>query len=63
MVAFFYVSLMDSSPLKKLYGTFLWMGFNCFKVAKPLSGDSLLLTTQFPGVPGIHLINIGRMKG
>ena len=27
-----------------------------------LRGDSFLFTTQFPGVPGTHLIDFGRMK-
>ena len=31
------------------------MGFNCFKATETLRGDSLLFTTQFPGVPGTHL--------
>ena len=39
------------------------MGFNCLKHTKPLEGDSLLFTTQSPGVPGTHLINFGGMKG
>ena len=42
---------------------FLWMGFNCFKAAEPLWGDSLLFTTKFPENPGTHLIDLGRMKG
>ena len=47
----------------KLYGPILWMGPNCLKDAEPLRGDSLLFTTQFPGVPGTHLINFGGKKG
>ena len=39
------------------------MWFNCLKHAKPLEEDSLLFTTQSPGVPGTHLINFGGMKG
>ena len=39
------------------------MGFNCLKATEPLRGDSLLSTTQSPGVPGTHLINFERMKG
>ena len=57
---------ISSSPLsikKKLCGPFLWMGFNCLKAAEPLRGECLLFTLQFPGVPGIQLINLGRMKG
>ena len=29
---------------KKLYGSFLWMGFNYLKALEPLQGDSLLFT-------------------
>ena len=39
------------------------MGFNCLKVTEPLRGDSLFFTTQFPGLPGTHLIDLGRMEG
>ena len=46
---------------KKLYGPFLWMGFNCLKATGPLRGDSLL--TRSPGVRGSHLIDLTRMKG
>ena len=52
-----------SNREKKLYGSFLWMGFNCLKATEPLRRDSLLFTTQFPGVPGTHLIDFRRMKG
>ena len=47
----------------KLYGPILWMGPNCLKDAKPLRGDSLLFTTQFPGVPGTHLLKFAGRKG
>ena len=47
----------------KLYGYFLWIGFNCLKATEPLWGDSFLFTTQFPGVPGTHLINVDGKKG
>ena len=47
----------------KLYGPFIWMGFNCLKSTKPLWGDSLLLTTRSPGVHGTHTLDIRRMKG
>ena len=30
---------------------------------EPLRGDSLLYTTKFPEIPGIHFIDLGRMKG
>ena len=39
------------------------MWFNCPKATEPLRGDSLLFTTQSPGVPGTHLTDLGRMKG
>ena len=48
---------------EKLYDPILWMWFNCLKATKPLRGDSLLFTTQPPGVRGTHLIDLGRMKG
>ena len=57
---------ISSSPLsikKKLYGPFLWMVLNCLKAAEPLQGQCLLFTLQFPGVPDIQLVNLGRMKG
>ena len=41
----------------------LWMGFKCLKATEPLRRDSLLFTTQSPGVPGTRLINFGGMKG
>ena len=28
----------------------------------PLRGGSLLFNTKFPEIPGIHLIDLGRMK-
>ena len=34
------------------------MGFNCFKATEPLGGDSLLFTTEFPGINGTHLIDL-----
>ena len=47
----------------KLYGPFLWMGFNCLKATEPLQEDSLSFTIQSPGIPGIYLINLRSMKG
>ena len=46
----------------KFYSPFLWMWFNCLKVTEPLRGDSLLFTTQSPGFPSTHLIDLRRMK-
>ena len=54
---------LTTLSLKKLYGPFLWLGFNCLRVAEPLRGGSLLFTTKFPAIPGTHLIDLGRMKG
>ena len=31
---------------KKLYGPFLWMGFNCLKPTEPLRRGTLLFTTK-----------------
>ena len=47
----------------KLYGPFLWMGFKFLKATESLWGDSLLFTTQSPGIPGTRLINLSGMKG
>ena len=45
---------------------FLKIDFNCLKAAEQLQGDrnneERLLTTESPGVPGSHLINLGRSK-
>ena len=30
---------------------------------EPLQGGSLLFTTKFPKIPGIHVIDLGKMKG
>ena len=38
-------------------------GWGLSQGTEPLQGDSLLFTTKFPGVPGTHLIHLGRMKG
>ena len=54
---------MGPKTQKKLYGHFLWMGFNCIKATEPLLGDSLLFTTKSPGGPGTHLIDLRKMKG
>ena len=32
--------------LKKLHGSFLWIGFDYLKAAEPLRGDSLFLKTK-----------------
>ena len=44
------------------YGLFLWMGFNYLKTTELLRGVSLLFTTQFSEIPGIHLIDLRRMN-
>ena len=38
----------------KLFGPFLWMGFNCVTAAEALRGDSLLFITKFQEIPGTH---------
>ena len=48
--------------LKKLYGPFLWIWFNCLKAEESLQGVCLLLTTKSPGIPSGHLIDLGMMK-
>ena len=57
-----FILLLKKNFKKKLYGPFLWMRFNCLKATKPFQGDSLLLTTQSPRVPGPHLINLRQMN-
>ena len=32
------------------------------EATEPLLSDSLLFTTQSPGVPGTHLLDLGKMK-
>ena len=44
------------------YGPFFMVRFNCLKVAEPLVGCNLLLTTMSPAVPITHLMELGRMK-
>ena len=48
---------------KNFMAPFLRMRCNCFKTAEPLRGDSKLFTTKSLGVPGTHLIDLGRMRG
>ena len=48
--------IQRTSVEKKMHGSFLWIGFNCFKVTEPLPGASLLFTTKSPGLPRTHLI-------
>ena len=45
--------------IKKLYGPFLWMGFNCLKATEPLQGGKLLFTTKLAEITG----DLGRIKG
>ena len=35
---------------KKLYGPFLWMGFNWLKATQPLRGGTLLFTTKLTSI-------------
>ena len=46
----------------KLYDPFLWTGFNFLKAAGSLQRDSVLFTTNSPGVPGTGLIDHGRYR-
>ena len=52
----------QNTNLKKLYGPFLWMGFNCLKATEPIRGGSLLFITKFPETRGTHFIGLGKMK-
>ena len=44
----------------KLYGPFLWMGFNSLKAKATLRRQFFF---KFPEIPGAHFIDLGRMKG
>ena len=35
-----------SKYFKKIYGSFLWVGFNCLKVAEPLQKGSSFITAS-----------------
>ena len=48
---------------KKLYGLFLWMKFDCVRLAEPLLEDTVRCTSKSPEVSRTHLIDLGRMKG
>ena len=48
LLFFLYQRIFFVCVKKKLYGSFLWMTFNCFKTREPLPGGSLLFTTKFP---------------
>ena len=45
-----------------VFGLFLLIELNCFKVIDLLREVSLLLNTKSDGVPETHLIDVGRMK-
>ena len=47
----------------KLYGPFLWIGFNCLKARATSRRQFTLCTTKFPEIPVTHFIDLGRMKG
>lgn len=47
---------------KTFYDSFSWIYFNCLRNAESVHGDSVLLTTNFLELPGIHLIQLRRMK-
>ena len=40
----------------------LRMGFKCLK-ARPTSRRQFPFSTKFPGIPGTHFTNLGKMKG
>ena len=47
---------------KRLFGPFLWMGFNCLKATELLRGNSLLVTIQFAGDPGTQMMYLRSVK-
>ena len=48
---------------KKIYAPFLRVGLTLLKVSEPLWGDTVLLATNSPGIPGTRLIDLRRMRG
>ena len=40
------IQVQKQKKTKKLYDSFLWVGFDCRKATEPLRGDSLLFTTK-----------------
>ena len=60
-----YINKCNGRPFpreKKLYDPLLWMGFNFLKATESLQRGNLPFTTNSPGVPGTHLIDLGGMK-
>ena len=51
--------LFGRSQYIKLFGHFLWMGCNCLKAIQSLYEETVYF---LPEIPGIHEINLGRMK-
>ena len=47
---------------KKIYGPFLWMGFNCLKARATSRRQITFFTSKFPEIPGTHFINLRWMK-
>ena len=59
-------TVFDLNPhifLKKLYGPFLWMWFNCLRATEPLRKESLCFTPKSPETSGAHLIDLRGIKG
>ena len=48
--------------LKKLYGPFLWTGFNCLTARATLRRQCTFYH-KFSEIPGTHFIDLQRMKG
>ena len=57
-----WIKFLPNFTFKKTFMVpFLWMGFNCLKVTEPLRVEKVTFTTRSPGVPGTHLVDLGRM--
>ena len=58
LLFFFFASFTELCVQRRLKWIFsIWMFIKC------LITGSLLFTTKFPGIPGTHFIDLGRMKG
>ena len=51
-----------SAKVEDFMASFYGWGLNASRL-QSLRGGSLLFITEFPEIPGIHFIDLGRMKG
>ena len=54
--------ILNRLKKKKFMAPFYGWGSTALRL-EPLQGSSLLFTTKSPEIPGIHFIDLGKMKG